>query len=64
VIKLKKGDSIKYISGADNKVSLSVTTTTDKIVIPVKDIDVMSSISGGIKLISTKSDIILKAEIV
>lgn len=64
VIKLKKGDSIRYISGADDSVSLKISTTSEHIVTPIKNIGIMSSVSAGIKMVSTKSDIILKAELV
>ena len=64
VIKLKKGDSIRYISGADDSVSLKISTTSEQIVTPIKNIGIMSSVSAGIKMVSTKSDIILKAELV
>lgn len=64
VIKLKRGDSILYISGADENHYLSISTTTDGETIAIKDIPTLSSISAGQKMISTKSDIILHAEII
>lgn len=63
VIKLAKGDNIQNIYGVTDKNILSITTTSDVIDIPVKDIQMGSSISQGIKMISTKSDIILKSQI-
>ena len=63
VIKLAKGDNIQNIYGVTDKNVLSITTTSDVIDIPVKDIQMGSSISQGIKMISTKSDIILKSQI-
>ena len=63
VIKLAKGDNIQNIYGVTDKNILSITTTSDIIDIPIKDIQMGSSISQGIKMISTKSDIILKSQI-
>lgn len=63
IIKLSKGDSIQNVYGVTEKNILSVVTTSGVIDIPVSDIRMGSSISQGDKIISTKSDIILKTNI-
>lgn len=64
VINLAKGDSIQNIYGANDNNTLVITTTTDIINIPVSSIQMGSSISQGVKMVSTKSDIILKTQII
>lgn len=63
IIKLSKGDSIQNVYGVTEKNVLSITTTSGVIDIPISDIRMGSSISQGDKIISTKSDIILKTQI-
>ena len=63
IIKLSKGDSIQNVYGVTEKNILSVVTTSGVIDIPISDIRRGSSISQGDKIISTKSDIILKTNI-
>lgn len=63
VIKLGKQDSIYSIYGVNDSNTLKLNTNEGIIEIPVKDIDVGSSVSQGIKMISTKSAIILKSEV-
>jgi len=64
VIKLAKGDKIKCIFGINNKDSIEITTKEDKVRIQVTDIPEGSSISAGIKMIPTKSDIIIKCRVI
>lgn len=64
VIKLGKGDMIHSIYGVTEKNQLNITTTSEVIALPVSNIEKGSSISPGIKAISTKSDVILKALVV
>ena len=63
VIKLAKGDRIFSIYGVTDKNTLSIITTGGVIEIPVHNIQMGSSISQGMKMVSTKSDIILKTQI-
>ena len=62
VIKLGKTDSIHSIYCVNDKDIIKVTTKTDKIEIPVAQLQRGSSISGGEKVL--KNDIILKTEII
>lgn len=63
VIKLSKGDSIKYIFGANKDNILKIQTATTKIEIPINDIKIGSSISAGDKMIPLKNDNIVKCMI-
>ena len=60
VIKLAKGDIIENIYGVNDNNILDIITTSGTISIPVSELQMGSSISQGNKMISTKSDIILK----
>jgi DNA gyrase subunit A len=64
VIKLSKGDKIKCIYGLNIEDTIRIITKETKIEIPVKDIQEGSSISTGVKMISTKTDIILRCDII
>lgn len=64
VIKLGKNDTIQSIYGATVNNTLHIVTMTDNINIPIASIEPGSSVSSGIKTVSTKSDIIIKSEIV
>ena len=64
VIKLAKGDSIHSIFGVTNNNTLLITTTSDVINIPVSTIESASSVSSGIKVVSTRSDSIIKVDII
>ena len=64
VIKLGKNDSIFSIYGVNDNNILSVTTHNSKIEIPVKDIPVLSSISGGTKMINIKGDSIIRTNVI
>lgn len=64
VIKLGKGDDIQSIFGVTPDMNLSISTASDSVIsIPISDIPSGSSVSNGTKLISTKSDIIIKSEV-
>jgi len=63
VIKLGKNDKIFKIYGADDHCILKISTAADTIDIPISNIPSGSSISAGTKMVSTKSDIILEADI-
>lgn len=64
VIKLGKGDAIHSIHCVNDKDIIKVTTRTDKIEIPVSQLQRASSISSGDKVINIKNDIIIKTEII
>lgn len=65
VIKLKKGDSILYMVGATDGMILKITTSSHTVLeLKVSDIPHMSSISSGIKALATRSDAIVKAELI
>lgn len=51
VIKLTKGDNIKYIYGVDSSCIIDITTSDDKLNINVENIKIQSSISTGTRLI-------------
>jgi DNA gyrase subunit A len=63
VIKLSKGDSIHSIHGVNNNTILKILTKNEKIEIPIEEIPSASSISSGTKMISLKSDNIIKSEV-
>ena len=63
VIDLGKNDKIYKLFGATDNNILSITTTDGQLDIPIKDIQLSSSVSKGFKVVNTKSSIIVKAEI-
>lgn len=63
VIKLGKGDKIHSIYGVNDRNILKITTKNTREEIPVKDIQSGSSLSQGIKCISTKGDMLVKTSI-
>lgn len=63
VVKLKN-DYIQSIFGTTGNRTLNIMTTTETTSLPIENIKLGSSISAGIKAVSTKSDIIIKSEIV
>lgn len=63
VIDLAKGDRIHSLFGVSDNNTISITATSGNFDVPVKDIQLGSSISKGAKLISTKADVIIKAEV-
>ena len=64
VIKLGKGDAIHSIYCVNDKDIIRITTRTDKIEIPVSQLQRGSSISSGDKAINLKNDMIIKTEII
>ncbi len=62
-IKLKARDKIHSVFGVNDDNILRVVTKNQKYDIPVKDIESMTSVSLGTKLISTKGDNILKCSV-
>ena len=64
VIKLGKNDSIFSIYGMNDNNILVITTHNGKVEIPVKDIPVLSSISGGTKMINIKGDNIIRTNVI
>lgn len=64
VIKLGKADTIHSIHCVNDKDIIKITTRTDKIEIPVSQIQRASSISSGEKVLNLKNDMIIKTEII
>lgn len=64
VIKLGKSDSIHSIYCVNNNDIIRVTTKSDKIEIPVAQLQMGSSISSGEKILNLKNDMIIKTEII
>lgn len=64
VIQLGKNDSIKAIYGVNTRDSIQIITANDKRVIPVSSIPDGSSVSKGTKMVSTKSDTIIKCSVI
>lgn len=62
-IKLKAKDKIHSVFGVNDENILRVITKNQKYDIPIKDIESMTSVSLGTKLISTKGDNILKCSV-
>lgn len=63
VIKLSKGDSIKFICGVNFKDTIKVTTKANKYDLVVSELQPGSSVSGGNKVMSTKNDNIIRCDI-
>lgn len=63
VIDLAKGDRIHSLFGVGNDDVLSILTTSGPIEVAIKDIPLASSVSKGAKIVSTKSDVIIKADL-
>lgn len=64
VIKLGKGDTIQAVYGVNEKDSIRVVSQSGVTEVKVSDLKVGSSISTGDKVLSTRSDIILKTNII
>ena len=64
VIKLGKGDTIQAVYGVNEKDSIRVVSQSGVSEIKVSDLKIGSSISTGDKVLSTRSDIILKTNII
>ena len=63
VIKLGKTDSIFSIYGVNDDNILTVITHNDTLTIPVRDIPILSSISGGTKMVNIKGDSIIRTKV-
>lgn len=64
VIRLTKDDNIVAIYGVNNSNSLHVITNNTQVTIPVSDISLQSTLSGGVKMINMKNDSVLKVELI
>lgn len=64
VIKLSKGDSIQAVYGINQKDSIRVVSQSGISEIKVEDLKIGSSISTGMKVLSTRSDMIVKTNII
>lgn len=64
VIKLGKGDTIQAVYGVNEKDSIRIVSQSGTVDVKVSDLKVGSSISTGDKVLSTRSDIILKTNII
>lgn len=64
VIKLSKGDSIQAVYGINEKDSIRVVSQSGTTEIKVSDLKIGSSISSGVKVLSTRSDMIVKTNII
>lgn len=63
VIDLARGDRIHSLFGVTDNNTISLITTSGVVDIPVKDIQLGSSVSKGVKIVSTKTDVIIKSSI-
>ena len=64
VIDLGRGDRIKTIFGASDNNTLNIITTGSNISLPISQIQMMSSVSKGIKVTQNKTDVVIRASIV
>ena len=64
VIDLGRGDRIKNIFGASDNNTLNIITTGSNISLPISQIQMMSSVSKGIKVTQNKTDVVIRASIV
>lgn len=64
VIKLAKTDRIIGIYGVNDKNALSIVTLTNREVVPVSAIPVMSSVSAGVKILQEKNPTVVKVSVV
>lgn len=64
VIDLGRGDRIKTIFGASDNNTLNIITTGSNISLPISQIQMMSSVSKGIKVTQSKNDVVIRASIV
>lgn len=62
VIDLGRGDRIHSLFAVTDSNTISLLTTSGQIDIPVKDIALGSSVSKGTKILSGKTDMVIKAE--
>lgn len=63
VIDLARGDRIKTIFGASDNNTLNIITTGSNISLQISQIQMMSSVSKGIKVTQNKSDVVIRASI-
>lgn len=63
VIDLGRGDRIKTIFGASDNNTLNIITTGSNISLPISQIQMMSSVSKGIKVTQNKNDVVIRASI-
>ena len=64
VIDLGRGDRIKTIFGASDNNTLNIITTGSNISLQISQIQMMSSVSKGIKVTQNKTDVVIRASIV
>lgn len=64
VIDLGRGDRIKTIFGASDNNTLNIITTGSNISLPISQIQMMSSVSKGIKVTQNKTDVVIRASII
>ena len=64
VIDLGRGDRIKTIFGASDNNTLNIITTGSNISLPISQIQMMSSVSKGIRVTQNKTDVVIRASIV
>ena len=64
VIDLGRGDRIKTIFGASDNNTLNIITTGSNVSLPISQIQMMSSVSKGIKVTQNKTDVVIRASIV
>ena len=62
VIDLGRGDRIHSLFAVTDANTISLLTTSGQIDVPVKDIALGSSVSKGIKILSGKTDMVIKTE--
>lgn len=63
VIKLGKTEKIAAIYGTKDSYTINVVTKNSKLNIKVADIPVSSSVSGGVKVLNMKGDVILRTKL-
>ena len=63
VIDLGRGDRIHSLFAVTDDNTIGLLTTSGIIDVPVKDIPLGSSVSKGTKILSGKTDLVIKAEL-
>lgn len=63
VIDLGRGDRIHSLFAVTDDNTIGLLTTSGTIDVPVKDIPLGSSVSKGVKILSGKTDLVIKAEL-
>lgn len=64
IIKLSKGDSIRFVGGLNNQDKFRIVTRNERYEFNVSDIQPGSSVSSGNKLIPLKGDNIIRCDII